>query len=136
LHVRAVKRNQLLAGIHAKQPGNSGRSSGVWWLSAPRAAHAQTIHPLDAVTQPHRPSFPTSVGKLTKRHTVMDEISLPLHEQLMLEQWRRMVEQAGPGDLGSLKTLSLKLIEYAATSRKFALTQAAALLPRAQNSSS
>jgi hypothetical protein len=66
----------------------------------------------------------------------MDEISLPLHEQLMLEQWRRMVEQAGPGDLGSLKTLSLKLIEYAATSRKFALTQAAALLPRAQNSSS
>lgn len=47
-----------------------------------------------------------------------------------------MVEQAGPGDLASLKTLSLKLIEYAATSRKFALTQAAALLPRAQNSSS
>lgn len=57
-------------------------------------------------------------------------MDLPLHEQLLLEKWRRLIDQAGPGDLQSLKTISLKILDYAASQRQFALAQAAALLPR------
>jgi hypothetical protein len=60
-------------------------------------------------------------------------MDLPLHEQLRNDQWRRMIEAAGPGDLNSLKRIALTVLEYAATSRAFALEQAAALLPRQGN---
>jgi hypothetical protein len=60
-------------------------------------------------------------------------MDLPFHEQLRNEQWRRMIKGAGPGDAQSLKTVALSILDYAETSRAFALQQAQALLPRQQN---
>jgi hypothetical protein len=69
-------------------------------------------------------------GKLTKRQPGMD---LPLQEQLRNEQWRRLINGAGPGDLEALKTAALMILSYAETSRCFALQQAQSLLPKQQN---
>lgn len=59
-------------------------------------------------------------------------MELPLHEQLRNDQWRRMITAAGPGDLEELRTAALLILNYAISSRGFALQQAAALLPRQQ----
>jgi hypothetical protein len=69
-------------------------------------------------------------GKLTKRQPGMD---LPLQEQLRNEQWRRMIQGAGSRDLENLKTVALSILSYAETNRQFALQQAAAGLPKQQN---
>jgi hypothetical protein len=69
-------------------------------------------------------------GKLTKRQPRME---LPLQEQLRNEQWRRMIQGAGSRDLENLKTVALAILDYAETNRQFALQQAAAVLPRQQN---
>jgi hypothetical protein len=70
-------------------------------------------------------------GKLTKRQATMD--ALPLQEQLRNEQWRRMINGARPGDLQSLKTIALKILEYAEANRALTLHQARQLLPQQQN---
>jgi len=69
-------------------------------------------------------------GKLTKRQPRMD---LPLQEQLRNEQWRRMIQGATARDLENLKAVALSILSYAETNRQFALQQAAAGLPKQQN---
>jgi hypothetical protein len=60
-------------------------------------------------------------------------MDLPLQEQLRNEQWRRLINGAGPGDLEALKTAALMILSYAETSRGYALQQAQSLLPKQQN---
>ena len=50
-------------------------------------------------------------------------MALPLHEQLRHEEWRRMINSAGPGDLERLQELALRILDYAAAHRAFALGQ-------------
>jgi hypothetical protein len=59
-------------------------------------------------------------------------MEIPLHEQLRNHQWRQMITAAGPDDLEALRTAALLILDYAISSRGFALQQAAALLPRQQ----
>jgi len=59
--------------------------------------------------------------------------TLPLHEQFRLNQWRALIDGAGPGDLEALRQISHQVLDYAITNRAFALAQAAALLPKQQN---
>lgn len=69
-------------------------------------------------------------GKLPKRRHAMD---LPLHEQFRVNQWRTLIDGAGPADLEHLRQISHAILDYAITNRAFALAQAAAMLPRQQN---
>lgn len=55
-------------------------------------------------------------------------MDLPLHEQLRHDQWRRLIESAGPGDGDNLKRIALEILSYAATCRAYALQQAEAML--------
>ncbi len=59
--------------------------------------------------------------------------ALPLQEQLRNEQWRRMIKGARPADLENLRTMALKILEYAETNRSLALVQARMMLPQQQN---
>jgi hypothetical protein len=77
------------------------------------------------------PEFSGHHGKLTKRHHAMD--ALPLQEQLRNEQWRRMIKGARPADLENLRTMALKILEYAETNRRLTLVQARMMLPQQQN---
>lgn len=44
-----------------------------------------------------------------------------------------MIQSAGSRDLENLKTVALSILSYAETNRQFALQQAAAGLPKQQN---
>lgn len=59
--------------------------------------------------------------------------ALPLHEQFRVNQWRTLIDGAGPGDLEALRQISHQVLDYAVVNRAFALSQAAAGLPRQQN---
>ena len=59
--------------------------------------------------------------------------ALPLHEQFRVNQWRTLIDGAGPGDLEALRTISHQVLDYAIANRSFALAQAAATLPRQEN---
>jgi hypothetical protein len=48
-------------------------------------------------------------------------MALPLHEQLRNEQWRRMINAAGPGDLESLRTMANCILDYAIAHRGLAM---------------
>lgn len=56
-------------------------------------------------------------------------MGLPLHEQLSHENWRRMINQAGPGDLEALRRLALTVLDWGIAQRLFTLEQARQLLP-------
>lgn len=57
-------------------------------------------------------------------------MTLPLHEQLSHENWRRMISEAGPGDAEALRKIALKILDYAIAQRGFVMVQARALLPQ------
>lgn len=59
-------------------------------------------------------------------------MDLPMHERLRNEQWRRTIQGATGRDLENLKTVALAILQYAETNRSFALQQAAAFLPKQQ----
>jgi hypothetical protein len=48
-------------------------------------------------------------------------MALPLHEQLRNEQWRRMIDTAGPGDLEGLRKIASCLLDYAKAHRELAM---------------
>ncbi|MEB3169339.1 MAG: hypothetical protein VKK97_11500 [Synechococcaceae cyanobacterium] len=55
---------------------------------------------------------------------------LPLHEQLSHENWRRMIDSAGPGDVEALRKLTHTILEWGIACRGLALQQARAMLPQ------
>ena len=59
-------------------------------------------------------------------------MDLPLHEQFRINQWRTMIDGAGPADLEALRQIAHSVLDYAITNRAFALQQAAAMLPQQQ----
>ena len=57
-------------------------------------------------------------------------MALPLHEELSHENWRRMIHQAGPGDLENLRRLALTVLDWGIANRALALEQARQMLPQ------
>jgi len=55
---------------------------------------------------------------------------LPLHEQLSHEKWRRLIEQAGPGDVEALRRIAHTILDWGIAQRAYAMAQARATLPR------
>jgi hypothetical protein len=56
-------------------------------------------------------------------------MALPLHEQLSHENWRRMINDAGPGDLEGLRRIANTVLDWGIAQRVFAMEQARAMLP-------
>ena len=59
-------------------------------------------------------------------------MDLPLHEQFRVNQWRTLIDGAGPADLESLRQIAHQVLDYGIVNRAFALQQAAAMLPQQQ----
>lgn len=57
-------------------------------------------------------------------------MALPLHEQLSHENWRRMINDAGPGDVDALRRIALTVLDWGIAQRAFSLEQARMLLPQ------
>ena len=57
-------------------------------------------------------------------------MALPLHEQLSHERWRRLINEAGPGDVENLRRLAHTVLDWGIAQRVYALKQAQALLPQ------
>lgn len=56
--------------------------------------------------------------------------SLPLHETLRHEQWRRMILNAGPKDFEGLQQMALQLLNYAVSHRLMLLNEMKRNLPK------
>lgn len=48
-------------------------------------------------------------------------MALPLTDQFRHEQWRRLIQSAGPGDLENLRQLASCLLDYAVSHRGLAM---------------
>lgn len=57
-------------------------------------------------------------------------MALPLHEQFSHENWRRLIHDAGPGDLEALRRLAGTILDWGIAQRAFAMEQARATLPQ------
>lgn len=57
-------------------------------------------------------------------------MALPLHEQLSHENWRRMINDAGPGDVDALRRIALTVLDWGIAQRAYAMAQARATLPQ------
>ena len=57
-------------------------------------------------------------------------MALPLHEQLSHEKWRRMINDAGPGDLESLRQLAHTILSWGIACRALTMEQARQMLPQ------
>jgi len=57
-------------------------------------------------------------------------MALPLNEQFTHENWRRMINQAGPGDVEALRKIAHKVLDWGIAQRAYAMAQARATLPQ------
>lgn len=57
-------------------------------------------------------------------------MALPLHEQLSHENWRRMINEAGPADIEALRRIAHTVLNWGISQRAFAMEQARQMLPK------